>query len=185
MTNYKQYLSPDGGKRITITYDEDAESPRDWDNTCTMICFHRRYSLGDKHDFRDPGEVDHSEYFDEKKYIRFPLFLLDHSGLSIKIGSFGQGFEWDSGQIGWIFAPKSEWLSDSDLEKIAYEEVKTYDMHLDGYVYGVTLESKETCECCGHVEWNDEDSCLGFFGVESAMEHAIELGLTEEWKESK
>jgi len=35
------------GARISIYYDHDAESPRDWDNIGTMACWHRRYNLGD------------------------------------------------------------------------------------------------------------------------------------------
>ncbi|MEN3005965.1 hypothetical protein [Dehalobacterium formicoaceticum] len=37
--------------------DTDVESPRESD-TCfgTMVCFHRRYSLGDKHDYSSPEE---------------------------------------------------------------------------------------------------------------------------------
>ena len=34
--------------RIRIMHDECAESPREWDNLGTMVCAHRRYSLGDE-----------------------------------------------------------------------------------------------------------------------------------------
>ncbi len=30
-----------------VVRDESPESPRDWDNTGTMCCWHRRYHLGD------------------------------------------------------------------------------------------------------------------------------------------
>jgi hypothetical protein len=36
---------------LEIFPDEPYESPREWDNLGTMICFHRRYNLGDKHNF--------------------------------------------------------------------------------------------------------------------------------------
>lgn len=29
------------------------ETPRDWDNLGTMICWHRNYNLGDKHNYKD------------------------------------------------------------------------------------------------------------------------------------
>lgn len=37
-------------KEITVKLilDRDAESPRDWDNLGTMVCAHRRYTLGDE-----------------------------------------------------------------------------------------------------------------------------------------
>ena len=69
-----------------ITQDEYAESPRDWDNLGTMVCFHRRYNLGDweitKDEFNNIVDVfvetlsgmpdwdSASEYDDETETIR-------------------------------------------------------------------------------------------------------------------
>lgn len=39
------------GCNIDWYYDENAESPREWDNVGHMICFSRNYSLGDKHNY--------------------------------------------------------------------------------------------------------------------------------------
>jgi hypothetical protein len=36
------------GATIEIIPDEDRDSPRDWDNLGTMVCFHSRYHLGDE-----------------------------------------------------------------------------------------------------------------------------------------
>jgi hypothetical protein len=36
------------GYTITLDYDELAESSREWDNLFTMVCWHRRYILGDE-----------------------------------------------------------------------------------------------------------------------------------------
>jgi hypothetical protein len=41
---------------IQIMPDPYPESPRDWSNISTMICFHRRYKIGDDHSF------DHNDY---------------------------------------------------------------------------------------------------------------------------
>jgi phage/plasmid-like protein (TIGR03299 family) len=41
---------------LEIINDNCPESPRSWDNLCTMVCWHRRYDLGDKHDFDDVDE---------------------------------------------------------------------------------------------------------------------------------
>lgn len=38
------------GYDINIYYDEDSQSPRDWDNVATFVCCHRRYTLGDRQD---------------------------------------------------------------------------------------------------------------------------------------
>ena len=42
---------------LSIVMDEDAMSPRDWDNVGTMCCWHRRYDLGDKHEFSDGTDL--------------------------------------------------------------------------------------------------------------------------------
>ncbi len=43
------------GFTIQIVYDDCCpESPRDWENPGTMICWHQRYNLGDKHKFTNP-----------------------------------------------------------------------------------------------------------------------------------
>jgi hypothetical protein len=43
------------GHTINIFPDGDAPNPRkEFDSLGTMVCFHRRYNLGDRHEFRDP-----------------------------------------------------------------------------------------------------------------------------------
>ena len=43
-------------KGLTLRiFEDDIEDPREYykdTNVTTMVCFHRRYSLGDKHDFK-------------------------------------------------------------------------------------------------------------------------------------
>jgi hypothetical protein len=47
------------GARILIHPDEMAhdDSPRDWGNVGTMVCWHKRYMLGDKHDHANPHNL--------------------------------------------------------------------------------------------------------------------------------
>ena len=42
--------------RLDVIYDEAARSPREWSNLGTMVCFHGRYDLGDKHDYSGPKD---------------------------------------------------------------------------------------------------------------------------------
>ena len=44
------------GHMIVVNYDEvyQDESPREWDNFGTMMCWHNRYILGDKHKHNSP-----------------------------------------------------------------------------------------------------------------------------------
>jgi hypothetical protein len=37
---------------LTIDVDENPSDPREDDNLTKMICFHKKYTLGDKHDYK-------------------------------------------------------------------------------------------------------------------------------------
>ena len=52
------YLSKEyEGYQIDVFYEEDADSPRDFDcNVAKMVCWHNRYNLGDKHDWSEPKD---------------------------------------------------------------------------------------------------------------------------------
>lgn len=156
------------GFRIEIFSDDDAESPREWDNVGTMTCFHRRYNLGDKHNFGsvrsfmeslvsesrlqrtdeqkddididelDDGEVMELALMDN---IILPLYLYDHSGITMKTTPFS--CKWDSGQVGWIHCSKKRGIEECGSEEKAKEllvsEVETYDNFLTGNVYGFVV----------------------------------------------
>lgn len=40
--------------RLKIVHDEHPESPREWSNLGTMICFHPHGNLGDRHGYPEP-----------------------------------------------------------------------------------------------------------------------------------
>jgi hypothetical protein len=147
------------GYDIKIEQDKFPESPRDWENLGTMICFHRRYNLGDKHSFDDPD--DFKELL--KDCIYLPLYLFDHSGITMSTTPFS--CSWDSGQVGLIYVEieqvKKEWdwekLSEKRIEKIKeilIQEVETYDDYLTGNIWCFTIEKDG-----GHI-----DSRSGVFG---------------------
>jgi hypothetical protein len=159
------------GKTINIKYDQDGESSRTWDNLGTMACFHNRYNLlGDKHSLSIEEVKDIAE--NDKDYISLPLYLYDHSGITMNTTGFS--CPWDSGQVGVIFVEKSKvrkeygWklITQKRKEKILdylRGEVETYDQYLRGDVFGFEILNSE-----GEVE----DSCWGFFGEEYAIEEA-------------
>ncbi len=149
------------GYDIKIEQDELLESPREWDNLGTMVCFHNRHDLGDKHSFYDPD--DFKEFLKETKVIALSLYLYDHSGLTMSVAPFS--CPWDSGQVGLIYIEveqvKEEWewknLSRKRIEKIEKilgQEVITYDDYLTGNVWYFCIEKDGE-----HV-----DSCGGFYG---------------------
>jgi hypothetical protein len=47
----------DSRYRLEIAHDTDPESPREWDNLGTMVCWHNRYKLGDEHDYEDMSDL--------------------------------------------------------------------------------------------------------------------------------
>ena len=44
------------GNLLRIVCDSEPDDPRNWDNMGTMVCWHRRHTLGDKHDYQDPND---------------------------------------------------------------------------------------------------------------------------------
>lgn len=56
---------------LKVHYDEFAENPRTWDNLGTMVCWHRRYNLGDKQSYNpEDFAVDLASDLDPEKVER-------------------------------------------------------------------------------------------------------------------
>jgi hypothetical protein len=146
---------------LKIVSDSDPVSPRDNDNLGTMVCWHRRYRLGDEQPTQEP-----TEWFKENVpdgSVVLPLYLYDHNGITMRTAAFT--CPWDSGQVGWIYiAPekiKNEYsvkrISKKLRERVAGyldQEVKTYDHFLTGQVWGFVYEQNG----------EQQDSCWGFLG---------------------
>lgn len=149
---------------LTIEHDDDFDPRRDQDCIGKMICFHKRYKLGDKHDlnssdFEDWNEVE--EYIKTHFYavLILPIYMIDHSGLSISTEKFS--CPWDSGQIGFIYITENNLLknfeNDLNLAKnCLIAEIKEYDLYLRGEVFFYSIEDSEN--------GNLIDSCSGFIG---------------------
>lgn len=224
--------------KLKIQYDEDSLNPRkDYDNFGHMVCWHRRYSLGDEHNFSEPEvflrelarstlsenqiidyikkdncdtvklqynrsnrEWELNVYSDflkkwyteytfepktiegpsvvsecilehlpinnlyelaEKHYVILPIYLYDHSGITINNSGFH--CPWDSGQIGWIYASHKEIeqnygaVSQETIDKskeLLRGETAEYDSYLRGECYGYTIEK----------DGEEIESCWSFIG---------------------
>lgn len=190
-----------GNRILKIYQDDDPLNPRtDWDQLGTMVCWYRRYSLGDKHEFKDPE--DFHEFCRKKKrsiVAILPLYLLDHSGLRMNIRDFDCYMGFDSGQVGYIYClladakkwygkalPKDLYERRKKLEEHLISEVKEYDQYLSGDIYRFEVFTLRCCPECGHETHDDEDSCGGFYGTNwkenGLFEHA---GWPEEKEEEK
>ncbi len=187
-----------GNYKLEIFQEDSPESPRSWDNLGTMICFHGRYNLGDKHDY---NHRDYSGWEEQKKEISkqenvcviLPLYLYDHSGITMNTTGFSCG--WDSGQVGWIVVSKEKVKSEYGAKRITKDiiekvtnvlkgEVETYDQYLTGDVYGYRVSKIEVCDKgCEHDE--EVDSCWGYYGeesVEAEGKRILEYYIKEEEK---
>ncbi len=171
---FKEVLAEEEGVTLTMMHDENAESPRGWDCFGKMVCWHRSYNLGDKHEFKTPE--DFQEWWKEngKSGELLPLYLYDHSEITMRTGSFSD--PWDSGQIGWIYATAETIRKEyskritkavrEKVRKLLNAEVETYDMFLTGDVWGYTIKDEDG---------NRLDSCWGFYGRKYAEEEALSM----------
>jgi len=167
-------------KGYTIEIDQDSDcidcmSPREeMDNLGTMVCFHSRYTLGD-----EDTEISKNELIkiaNSNDYISLPLYLYDHSGITMNTTGFSCG--WDSGKVGIIFVSKSKVKEKYGCKIITKErkdkilnilrsEVALYDDYLTGNIYCYDVKDKDG---------ESIDSCCGFYGTDfeknGLMEHA-------------
>lgn len=172
-----------GNYQLEIFYDEHPDCPRSWDPLGTMVCFHRRYNLGDKHnydhnDYSGWGEMKEAIIKAENVAVILPLYLYDHGGITMNTTGFSCG--WDSGQVGWIFVSKEVLRKEYNVKRITKDiiekatkvlqgEVETYDQFLTGEVYGYRVSKIDVCDKgCEHSE--EVDSCWGYYGMESVEE---------------
>ena len=155
---------------ISIFPDDCSESPRTWDNLSEFHCCHRKYSLSDEGYNYSTGSdcITAAKEAAKQGGIVLPLYLYDHSGITISLTPFS--CPWDSGQIGFVIIRRAKMLKEfgkkrltSFLKKRAYDiaegEVHTYDQFLRGEIYGYRIDE-------------DGDSCWGFYGQEECMEEA-------------
>ena len=186
---------------IKILPDEGGDSPRNWDNLGTMVCFHGRYDLGDKHDYQSGDYDNWGEMMDaiiknEKVGVILPLYLYDHSGITMNTTGFS--CPWDSGRVGFIFVSKKKILAEYGGKRMTpalieratarlVGEVETYDQYLRGDVYGYQVFEVSNCDK-GHEHEEELDSCWGFFGQEECMKEAegiVDWYVKEEEKKSE
>jgi len=197
MTDPVETLTSKCGRfRALIFIDPEPLNPRtEYENLCTMLCWHHRYNLGDpcphysdRHGrtWEWPAEYRRRDFLEGKlpaslndhaqtPGIILPLYLYDHSGLSISTGPFN--CPWDSGQVGWIHCsyekanqelrsrpmknPRRSKTLRQKMLACMNAEVSTYDQYLRGDVYGYELQSLDD-----QSDWLVEDSCWGYYGLE-------------------
>ena len=177
---------------VVIEQDLACGNPRTWDNMGKMVCFHRNYSLGDYHDYdnyyqfihAESGlyEDEHTEFLTEeqikeceeefeKNNVVLPLYLYDHSGLTMRTAPFS--CPWDSGQVGIIYVENDVVCKTYGVDEVTPEirkkvveildaEVKIYDTYLRGdvFCYQIGKNGKHIDGCCGYYGDIEESGIL-------------------------
>ena len=166
-----------------IVQDTNPTDPREWDNITTMICFHNRYTIGDKHEYKSNNyngwqELKEQIESDYKVLMIKPLYMYDHSGITISTSPFG--CQWDSGQIGWVIIDEKRLQyitgdasghNETNLEEIIDSEIKTYDKYITGDCYGYKIYEVEVCDK-GHEHKTELDSCWGYYDEDDCESEA-------------
>lgn len=175
---------------LKIYYDEDCRSPRERDNLGTIICWHRKYNLGDEHNYDSPddfwyslaeeivGDTDKVEQMtleQREKVVRentiiLPLYLYDHGIRSMSTSSFvgrAHHAEWDSGQVGWIYVTKEKVREEYGVKRITKKVCNRVIAVLKAEVkkYSQWLEGDVYGYILEDTEGNNIDSRWGFFGT--------------------
>jgi len=158
---------------LIVKQDQYPESPRKWDNLGTFIMQHRRCEFGDRLFETDDNSVSFKEDFKHhlnyvedcsiNNVIYLPVYMYDHSGITVSTTPFS--CNWDSGQIGYIYATKEKIRNEYNVKRISNKlkntalsvlesEIKLLDNYLTGNMYCYEL----------YKDNNLIDSCCGFYG---------------------
>lgn len=172
-------------KVIRILPDEMPIDPRSYDNLGTMVCSHKRYELGDEQidtsEFSSVEEIREYLYSERDAEILLPLYLYDHSGITMSTTSFRS--HWDSGRVGFIFATEDDILTMYQKDELTDElrdkareslkdEVELYDMYISGQVFIFSVVDIHQCSECGITHEEVEHSVGGFYDIDDAMDEA-------------
>ena len=92
------------GNSLKVKLDNSYQvtDPREDDNLGHLICWHRRYSLGDSNEFYRPCDFQaFAEVNKDNMYCILNVYMYDHTGIALSTEPFNDRF--DSGQVGYIY----------------------------------------------------------------------------------
>lgn len=170
-----------GDLTVRVFYDDTCPSPRESDNLGTMICFHKIFNIGDKHNI--PVE-EAKKFCNSKTQISLPVFLYDHGCQILSTSSFAcraQHAAWDSGIVGWITVSKEKIAKEfgwkiigkarrSKIYRLLDCEVEEYSQWMQGncYLWEVTDAQDEFIEGVGGYIGEDCATCAFDDGMAAA-----------------
>ena len=172
---------------LVVEHDNEPMNPRtDWDNITTIISFHKRYDIGDKHEYKSSDfdswdEMKEQILLDYKVLIIKPLYVYDHGGLTISTSPFN--CNWDTSRVGWVIIDEKQLnkMCGKDFERgeeklnlILEGEVKTYDEYLTGQVYQYTIYEINTCDL-GHQHKSVVESCGSYYNEGDCRDEGLSV----------
>jgi len=196
----EEYETIEKGKKILkIFYDEDPGNPREWDNLTKLCLSHKRYNFENalNIDFDKFNNWDEIKEYLIKEYDAIlikPISMYDHGGIVLHLDSVLSG--WDSGQLGFIFVTKEDFLKEygkvtkktiKKAEDLLKAEFETYKNYVEGEVFGYILYEKVKVKIIKEYENGEKiktketelkeiDSCWGFYGDEGINQIKMEVG---------
>jgi hypothetical protein len=179
------------GLVANLYQDADPSNPREDDNLGRIATVHlRNHRLTDSDEDFLPEDLSGWEAVERylmrerDAVVILPVFMYDHSGVAISTRSWigrAQHADWDSGQVGYIYATRKAILKEYSIAKILPTfkakvksllegEIETFNQYIQGDVYGYQIV--KPCPTCGAESSDGLDSCWGFYGLDYARKEA-------------
>lgn len=187
------YVASNGTKTAVILRDTDPENPRDpyyQENLGSMVCWHKRYNLGDKHTFDDPIDFAQDLALKNTSWSELLQYIKDGHTKDLRLVPEGEGYQLQSRSM----FDNNKW-ADMDGLKITDVLKEMYTPELIGlcedkvailplYLYdhsGLTMSTSDFGDrwdsgCVGFI-YMDKDTAmkeLGMAGDEVRIAQAIE-----------
>lgn len=142
------------GFEIEIVRDEEAESPRNFDNLGTLAVMYNRYFDGDEIVTEDTV----TDILNDDDLIALPVYGYIHGYVKLGTGDFGDRFDSEMAGVIYISIAKAQLeytsnYSEEVVKQVLKCEIETYSKYLSGDVLGYEIRYS------GEVL----DSCWGFY----------------------
>lgn len=145
------------GKTLEIFYQEDCESPREYDNLTLLHIPNNSYI--NEVTVVDKSDIAHT----------LPLYRYEHGGVAYNTTGFQ--CRWDSGQVGWVYLSKKAVRDIMGCKRVTNKmidrcipqmisEVETFSKWANGECYGWAVYDSDG---------NNEFSCGGYIGDPNDM----------------
>lgn len=179
----EQYILSDWN-RLIIQYDDDVDSPREWDNIWKLcIKTHKKFNFPNELK-RDFDLAIDEEGFDEQQqkldnYYFFALDCYEHSWIIFSLSWEGTQCQFDTAKdCGFIAIPKiSEEVGEiTQAQALSYAEweIKQFNAYLNWESYRYTIESPVVWKAQDNTErykteYDIVDWCWGYYDVKDIL----------------